>query len=191
MGNESQRVDDRCNYLYTILRYFKLFSRDLEKSWREENGKLLILLSCFFTSESMRTFLRKLFPLHPYRANVHPSIKQTDLRFVQISQVCVPYENIPCSQDVRSAILCFSQSVCAPTSWPPATKELLFIHQTLQHCTLTRQLLLIPAQISLSWNWAPFKKFIMLKRACNAKTMPFISLGKEPARQWWIFHQWL
>lgn len=169
MGNESQRVDDRCNYLYTILRYFKLFSRDLEKSWREENGKLLILLSCFFTSESMRTFLRKLFPLHPYRANVHPSIKQTDLRFVQISQVCVPYENIPCSQDVRSAILCFSQSVCAPTSWPPATKELLFIHQTLQHCTLTRQLLLIPAQISFIMELGSFQKVYHVEKGLQCK----------------------
>lgn len=137
----------------------------------------------FFYLRIYEDFPKEAIPITPNRANVHPSIKQTDLRLVQISQVCVPYENIPCSQDVRSAILCFSQSVCAPTSWPPATKELLFIHQTLQHCTLTRQLLLIPAQISLSWNWAPFKKFIMLKRACNAKTMPFISLGKEPARQ--------
>jgi hypothetical protein len=76
-----------------------------------------------------------------------------------------------------------AKSIYASTSWHPATAELLFIHQTLQHNTLTRQLLLIPAQISLSWNWVRFKKFIILKRASNAQTMPFISLGKETARK--------
>lgn len=66
----------------------------------------------------------------------------------------------------------------APGSWRPATAQQHLIHHTLQPRALTRQLLLISAQISLSWNWAPFKRCIMLKGACDAKTMPFFQRGR-------------
>lgn len=86
---------------------------------------------------------------------------------------------------VRSAALPFSQAHLPVHALAPCHAELLPIHQTPQQLSaLTRRPLLISAQISLSWNWVSFKKFITLKRPRNAKTMPFISLGKETARKW-------
>lgn len=105
-------------------------------------------------------------------------------------QLCYGFLRSACHTGTQSILRMSDQlhfpsakSIYASTSWHPATAEILFIHQILLHNTLTRQLLLIPAQISLSWNWVRFKKFIILKRASDAKTMPFISLGKETARK--------
>lgn len=130
---------------------------------------VLIFLSSYFTLAPTDYFSKQAVPVTSVQGKCLTSIKQTNYRFGKVSEVCVPYQNIQCSQDVRSAALCLSQGISASPSWHPATTELLFIHQTLQHSTLTRQLLPISAHISLSWNWVHFKKFIMLKRACNAK----------------------